>query len=170
MSRKTALLSLFTLQGICCAYFLMDITWDLLWPSSVNFLAESDIIEALVTVALFFGLIFTGNELRGILNRQSQLEDQLQVASGAFSDVLEAHFDTWSLTDAERQVAIFAIKGFSIMEMAALRDTKQGTIKAQCASVYRKAGVSGRLQLLSLFIDELLAENLMQTATRASAA
>jgi len=64
MSRAAVLWSLFALQAICCAYFLMDIAWDLLWPTAINALAESDMIEALVTIALFFGLAFTGSELR----------------------------------------------------------------------------------------------------------
>ena len=157
MPRTAVLWSLFALQSVCCAYFLMDITWDLLWPTSFNRFAESDTIEALVTIALFFGLAFTGNELRHMLLRQDRLEDQIKLASGAFNDVMEARFKTWALTSAEREVAILAIKGFSIAEMAELRETKQGTIKAQCASVYKKADVSGRLQLLSIFLDDLMA-------------
>lgn len=164
MSRAVILWSLFAVQAVCCAYFLMDTLWDLVWPSSVNLLAESDQIEALVTIALFFGLAFTANELRQILTRQTQLEDQIKVASGAFSEVLETRFHTWSLTEAERQVAILSIKGFSIAEMAELRETKQGTIKAQCASVYRKAEVAGRLQLLSVFLDDLMADDLVRAA------
>ena len=168
MSRAAVLWSLFALQAICCAYFLMDITWDLLWPTSVNRLADSDVLEALVSIALFFGLAFTGNELRLILTRQDQLEDQIKVASGAFTEVMEARFQSWSLTSAEREIAILAIKGFSIAEMADLRKTKQGTVKAQCASVYRKADVAGRLQLLSIFLDDLMAENLIATAQHAT--
>lgn len=144
MSRAAVLWSLFALQAICCAYFLMDIAWDLLWPISINRFAESDVLEALVTIALFFGLAFTGNELRQILTRQDQLEDQIKVA-------------------------ILAIKGFSISEMADLRETKQGTIKAQCASVYKKAGVSGRLQLLSIFLDDLMADSVITAIPQGTA-
>ena len=169
MSRAAVLWSLFALQGICCAYFLMDITWDLLWPTSFNLLADSDVLEALVTIALFFGLAFTGNELRQILTRQNQLEDQIKVASGAFSEVMEARFTDWALTSAEREIAILAIKGFSIAEMADLRETKQGTVKAQCAAVYKKADVTGRLQLLSVFLDDLMAEDLVASAKQATA-
>ena len=165
MTRTAVLWSLFTVQAVCCAYFLMDVTWDLLWPTSFNRLAESDLIEALVTIALFFGLAFTANELRLLLMRHDQLEDQIKVASGAFNEVMEARFTAWSLTSAEREVAILAIKGFSIAEMAELRDTKQGTIKAQCASVYKKADVAGRLQLLSIFLDDLMADELMPAGT-----
>lgn len=169
MSRAAVLWSLFALQAICCAYFLMDMAWDMLWPTSINRFAESDVLETLVTLALFFGLAFTGNELRQILTRQNQLEDQIKVASGAFNEVMEARFTSWSLTSAEREVAILAIKGFSISEMADLRDTKQGTIKAQCASVYKKADVSGRLQLLSIFLDDLMADGLITAIPQGTA-
>lgn len=167
MSRAAVLWALFALQAICCAYFLADILWDLFWPNVVNQFADSDLLETAVTFALFLGLAFTGNELRHILTRQDQLEDQIKVASGAFNEVMEARFKTWALTSAERDVAILAIKGFSIAEMADLRDTKQGTVKAQCASVYKKADVSGRLQLLSVFLDDLMGDDLLKSAQTA---
>jgi len=45
-----------------------------------------------------------------------------------------------------------------LQEIARLRDTSEGTVKAQSNAIYRKAGVSGRYQLLSLFVDELMIE------------
>ena len=43
--------------------------------------------------------------------------------------------------------------------MASLRNVSEGTVKAQTAAIYRKAGVSGRPQFLSLFIDEFVADD-----------
>ena len=63
----------------------------------------------------------------------------------------------WGLTAAERDVAMFSLKGLSLQEIAALRRTSEGTVKAQTNAIYRKAGVNGRPQLLSLFIEELMA-------------
>lgn len=63
------------------------------------------------------------------------------------------------LTPAEKDVALFAIKGMSIAEIAMLRETSEGTVKAQTNAIYRKAGVSGRSQLLSLFIDDLMRDD-----------
>ncbi|MEX0310414.1 MAG: helix-turn-helix transcriptional regulator [Tateyamaria sp.] len=160
-TRRTILWTLFALQALCCGYFLFDIVFDLFLPGLTNPVVESDAIEALVTIALFFGLAFTGSELRQMMDREDQITDQLKVASGAFAELLEARFDEWQLTEAERAVAVLALKGFSVAEMAQLRDTAQGTIKAQCAALYRKADVSGRLQLLSLFLDDLMAETLV---------
>jgi hypothetical protein len=53
MSRKTILVGPFALQAACCAYFLVDLLWDTFWPTRFNCLAESDLIESAVTIALF---------------------------------------------------------------------------------------------------------------------
>ena len=60
------------------------------------------------------------------------------------------------LTPAERDVAWFTLKGFTNAEIARFRDTSEGTVKAQSYQIYRKAGVAGRPQLLSMFIEDLL--------------
>ena len=160
-TRRTILWTLFAVQAVCCVYFLSDTFFDLVMPTYQSALAESDIVEGVVTIALFFGLAFTWSELRAMMRREDRITDQLKVASGAFAELLELRFDEWALTEAERSVAVMALKGYSVAEMAALRDTAQGTVKAQCAALYRKADVSGRLQLLSLFLDDLMAETLL---------
>ncbi|WP_299152038.1 hypothetical protein [uncultured Tateyamaria sp.] len=163
-SRRTTLWILFCVQALCCGYFLIDIFFDFFLRQYTNTLADSDIVEAIVTLALFLGLAFSGAELRRLMRRQDKITDQLKVASGAFSDLLDVRFSEWQLTEAERAVAVLAIKGYSVADMAQLRNTAQGTVKAQCAALYRKADVSGRLQLLSLFLDDLMADTLIEPA------
>ncbi|MCR9136757.1 MAG: hypothetical protein NXI27_12220 [Alphaproteobacteria bacterium] len=94
------------------------------------------------------------HRLKGFSERKEEL---LRAATGDYFDLMQQYFDEWELTPSERDVALLSIKGLMIAEIAQLRKTKMGTIKAQCASIYRKAGVSGRPQLLSLFLDELIA-------------
>ena len=94
--------------------------------------------------------------LRRSLIRTREAEAKLRAASRAFMELLEERFSAWALTRAERDVALFAIKGMSTQEIAALRQTSEGTVKAQTAAIYRKAGVTGRPQLLSLFIEDLM--------------
>ena len=79
-------------------------------------------------------------------------------------------FIEWALTPAERDVALFAIKGMSTSEIATLRATSEGTVKAQTNAIYRKAGVSGRPQLLSLFIDDLMRDDVSEEIRPKSAA
>ena len=74
------------------------------------------------------------------------------------------------LTPAERDVAMFSIKGLSTAEIASLRKTSEGTVKAQTNAIYRKAGVAGRSQLLSLFVDDLMDPRFVQSSLAASSA
>ncbi|MCY6382570.1 helix-turn-helix transcriptional regulator [Hoeflea prorocentri] len=163
-SRPMFLWSLFTLQVVCTFFFAGDILLDVLGvPESPG--NESDVLETGVTICLVLGTAFTGWELRQLFRREERMRRQIDVASGAFADMLQREFDAWGLTEAEQSVALLGIKGYSISEIARLRETKEGTIKAQNASVYRKAGVTGRLQLLSHFVEDLMDDALIASAT-----
>ena len=158
---RAALLSvLLVVQSMAAAFFLIDIAEDI---GGWKVLPGQDLhyaIELAAVVTLVVGIALTAVEMRRVMARQARMEQQLRAASGAFHELLEEHFSEWRLTPAERDVALMAIKGFSIAEIADLRQTRTGTVKAQCASVNAKARVSGRPQLLSLFIDELMGDPL----------
>ena len=53
-------------------------------------------------------------------------------------------------------MAWLSIKGFSTAEIAKIRKTSEGTVKAQGNGIYRKADVTGRTQLLSVLVEDLL--------------
>jgi DNA-binding CsgD family transcriptional regulator len=159
--KAIALSGLLVVQAGCAVFFLLDVISDL---GSWNLVANETLhygIEMAAVVALIVGIALTAVEIRRIRTRQQRIEAQLRIASGAFLDLLEEHFEAWALTPSERDVALFAIKGLSIAEIARVRHTKEGTIKAQCNAIYVKAGVTGRQQLLSLFIEGLMADQLM---------
>lgn len=149
---------LLLLQSLCALFFIYDALSDRFGVMKTWPMVENLTLETLIVAALVLGLLFTAYEIRRVLGRQKRMEQQLKIASGAFAQILEEHFDQWSLTPSEREVALLAIKGLSIADMARVRTTKEGTIKAQCNAIYRKADVSGRTQLLSLFIEELLSD------------
>lgn len=155
---------LFILQVACTVFFAGDAFQDF-FASSESTAEAGDTLEIAVTLCLIIGTIFIGLELRKQMQRETRMRQQINIASGAFSEILQKEFDAWGLTESEQAVALLGIKGFSISEIAGIRDTKEGTIKAQNASVYRKAGVSGRLQLLSYFVEDLLDDNLLERTT-----
>ncbi len=161
-SRHLGLWGLLGLQAFCVFLLIGEITAEAIVGEESLGVADSELVEAVVIVALVLGLIFTALEIRRLLGRQRRIEDQLRAASGAFVELLEEHFEGWELTPSERDVALMAIKGMTIADIARLRATKEGTIKAQCNAIYRKAGVSGRPQLLSIFIEELIAQGLVE--------
>jgi DNA-binding CsgD family transcriptional regulator len=114
-------------------------------------------VELLGVVALAIGAAISIIQYRQLLRRNSKIERELDAASGAFQDVIEHHFRLWDLTEAECDVALLSIKGVSIADIAAMRQTRPGTIKAQNAAIYRKSGVSSRAELLSVMVEELIA-------------
>jgi len=117
-----------------------------------------ELMEMGASLGLVLGTLLGAIAMAKTLKRTRRVETQFRAASGAFADLLEEEFVNWSLTPAERDVAWFAVKGLSTAEIAGLRKTSEGTVKAQSNAIYRKAGVSSRYQLLSLFVDELMAE------------
>ncbi len=88
-------------------------------------------------------MLLGGLALRRALKARHTAEERLRRASGAFADLLEERFAEWGLTAAERDVALFAIKGMSTADIARLRSTSEGTVKAQTNAIYRKAGSAG---------------------------
>jgi len=159
--KAIALSGLLLVQTGCAAFFTLDVIADL---GGLNLLSDGPIhhvIELIAVVVLVLGIALTARRIRHIRSRQRRVEAQLRVASGAFHDLLEESFDAWALTPSERDVALLSIKGLPIADIARIRQTKEGTIKAQSNAIYAKAGVSGRQQLLSLFIEELMNDRLV---------
>jgi DNA-binding CsgD family transcriptional regulator len=72
-------------------------------------------------------------------------------------EAIDAQFSRWNLTEAEREVALLLLKGLSVKEISAVRATSERTIRAQSASLYSKAGLTGRAALSAFFLEDLLA-------------
>lgn len=154
---KLLLAGVLFVQLVCSVFFVSEIVLTIFNVRARPISWQTrELMEIGATIGLILGTVIGGFYLRNSLRRTARAEQKLKAASGAFMDVMEERFDDWGLTPAERDVALFAIKGMSIQEIAALRQTSEGTVKAQTNAIYRKAGVSGRPQLLSLFIEDLL--------------
>jgi len=155
-SRGLFISLIFAVQLICALFFVTNILSSILGFAPINW-QISEYIELGAAFSLLIGVGLTGTVLFKTLKRNQQVEGQLRAASGAFMELLYERFREWGLTPAESDVALFAIKGMSTKEIAALRVVSEGTIKAQTNAIYRKAGVTGRPQLLSQFLDDLTA-------------
>ncbi len=159
MTNKYFLRILFSVQILCALFFVGEIIATIfdLRSRPISWQVR-EFLEIGAAIGLLLGTFLGISAMRKSQERTNRIEAQLRAASGAFADLLEERFRDWELTPAERDVAWFAVKGMSTAEIAALRDTSEGTVKAQSNAIYRKAGVSGRYQLLSLFVDELMIE------------
>ena len=160
MRRAAPFIAIFLVQAFCAIFFVSDILTSVLGIQTTPLSWElRELMEIGASIGLVLGVVVGGMMLRRALRDRHRAEEQLRRASGAFMDLLQERFAEWALTPSEKDVALFAIKGLSTAEIAALRSTSEGTVKAQTNAIYRKAGVTGRPQLLSLFIDDLMRDD-----------
>jgi len=144
-------------QAACALFFVFDMAAGLVGieRDPLSWKAR-ELLEIGAGVGLLLGVALGAALLVWTLRSNRAMESRLRQLSGAFAELLDERFVEWGLTPSERDVAWFTIKGLSIAEIARLRGTSEGTVKAHSAAIYRKAGVTGRTQLLSVFIDELM--------------
>lgn len=144
------------LSSVCTAFFAIDVLGDIVFGGDFPGGKLHRALELFVVVVSASAFVFHVRELKGFFRKHQRISDQMRVASGQFAEVLEELFSSWGLSPAERDVAIFLVKGMSFKEIAEARDAKEGTVKAQANAIYRKAEVTGRHELVALFLDELL--------------
>ena len=160
MRGRAGLVVVLAVQVACAFFFVSEIAISVFGLTSAPISWQlHEFIEIGAALGLILGVGLGAWALHQSRARTERAERALRAARGAFASVMEERMVEWKLTPAEKDVALFAIKGMSTAEIADLRDVSEGTVKAQTAAIYRKAGVTGRPQLLSLFIEDLMADD-----------
>lgn len=144
------------LSFICTVFFAADVFGDLVLGRDFPGGSTHMVLEFIVVAISSAALVFNIRELSLFFREHRQLKDQIKIAGGEFAEVIERMFKDWSLTPSEADVALLLVKGLSFKDIATARNSAEGTVKAHSSAVYRKAGVSGRHELVSLFLDEFL--------------
>jgi DNA-binding CsgD family transcriptional regulator len=65
-------------------------------------------------------------------------------------------FDAWSLTRAEREVALLLLQGYSHKQVAQATGRNERTARQHASAVYHKAGLAGRAELAAFFFEDLM--------------
>jgi len=148
----TGLAALLVVQACAAVFFVGDVVADF----ALDGLNIHTGFEAVVASCLALGIVFGALEMRRALERVRRSEAAVAAAAGILGAYIETQFDRWRLTPAEADVAMLALKGFDVAEIATLRGAATGTVRAQLTRIYSKAGVSSRAQFIALFMEELL--------------
>lgn len=69
---------------------------------------------------------------------------------------IDAQFDRWEFSPAERDIGLLLLKGLSHKEIARIRRVSEATVRQQSQRLYRKAHVSSRNDLAAFFLEDLL--------------
>jgi DNA-binding CsgD family transcriptional regulator len=72
------------------------------------------------------------------------------------SQAIDRQLDRWTLTPAEKDIALLLLKGLSHKEIAAIREVGETTVRQQARAIYRKAGLEGRHDLAAFFLEDML--------------
>ena len=146
--------------------FLFDLSFDIREKDKPEHLLVEVLIYLTISYLLYIGYRFyrldkkaldaaskdinaTHQQLASAEHRNKLLQEGINVS------MAEA-FASWKLTQAEQDIAVLIVKGFSLGEIAKLRGTSERTIRDQAASVYHKAKLKNRIELTAFFVEDLL--------------
>lgn len=146
------------------------VAWDLLSDRGAGVDTLHLIVESLVLIiATGSGLLLLWRhwqqqrhlrELAGQIDQaradsvrwRTRYHDTIQ----GLSQAIQAQFIEWQLSAAESEVALLILKGLSLGEIAAIRETSERTARDQARAVYRKSGQANRASLSAFFLEDLL--------------
>ena len=122
------------------------------------------VMEILAEAALILAVILSLSSYFRLKETSKHNRDLVNAIRTGFDQVLDKKFGEWELTEAQKDIALLSARGQSISEIAEVRHTRDGTVKAHLHNIYKKANVSSRTELLAVLMDELLSS---QVATEA---
>jgi len=144
----------------------IDVSNDLAEGTDFNHVALEVVIFALSFITLGWLVLdirrhmIEINALREALASASkpahQPEKYVLDAKINLSQVISHQFDDWQLTTSEKDVGWLLLKGLSLKEIAAIRETLEKTVRQQASSIYRKSALSGRHAFSAWFIEDAL--------------
>lgn len=131
------------------------------------------IVEGFLAIAAIGGLILllreailrrkqleviTSLDLRLQKTEQSLSETQaeLQRHRHEYIKIIQRQFDDWGLTASEKDVAMLLLKGLSFEEIAAVRKTKEKTVRQQASNIYKKSDINGRHAFSAWFFEDFI--------------
>jgi DNA-binding CsgD family transcriptional regulator len=77
-------------------------------------------------------------------------------ALAGLGEAVARQFDVWSLTPAEREVALLLLRGYSHKQVAQATGRNERTARQHASAVYHKAGLAGRAELAAFFFEDLM--------------
>lgn len=147
-------------------FFIFDI-----YTNAKDGIASNHIIHEIVLCALSFILftwqlsILVKNKKRIHLLQSELLETKKSYQewkekshdhASHLSKLIDQQFETWNLSPSEKDITLLLIKGFSMKEIAEIRNTQEKTVRQQAATIYRKSNLSGRQELSAFFLEDIL--------------
>ena len=135
-------------------------TWWSLHVVYELFLIASELVGAVWLWLAWFNSERTNRHLRRSLETRREERDawraSAQRALEGLGSAVAQQFAAWSLTAAEREVALLLLKGRSHKEIALDTQRSERTVRQHAVAIYQKAGLAGRAELAAFFLEDLM--------------
>ena len=145
---------------------LFDISVDLNQGVEFTHILIEAIIIPLAAAGLF--IVWTGlshlrdeneglrSDLSKVRSEAAQWREDADKYVRGLSEAIDNQLCRWSLSPAEKEIALLILKGLSHKEIAESRKTSERTVRQQALGIYGKSGLSGRADLAAFFLEDLL--------------
>lgn len=155
------------LFGLIVVLMTADVVDDYLEGQSLSHIG----MEMIVLFCSLTGILLLGRQsMLSAQRRLQSMQQHLQEAQAAsehwqsqskvlmqgLSIEIQKQFERWGLTQAESEIGLLMLKGFSHQEIAAMRQASERTVREQARAVYRKAGLNSKAALSAFFLEDLL--------------
>ena len=157
---------LITVLSVIILGNLFDVVTDYRHGASTLHLLEEAAVIVISTALMLWLLLDLRRQQRELEQLRHELSGQhhpvrapspgIASARRQLGTLIQSQFTDWGLTDSEQEVGLLLLKGLSFKEIAALRQTREKTVRAQASAIYRKAGVNGRHAFAAWFIEDFL--------------
>jgi len=122
------------------------------------------IVASAAGIALLTGSLTNERVERDALTRDLEMaraegeawRGRAQGYVSGLGEAIEKQLEEWELTQAEREVGLLMLKGFSHGEIAKLRGTSEATVRHQARAVYQKSSMPSRSAFCAYFLEDLL--------------
>ena len=95
-------------------------------------------------------------ELKTTEHSLEESNTRIHNARKEYSLVIHQQFEDWQLSRSQQEIALLLLKGLSFNEIAAIRETKEKTVRQQASEIYKKANVAGRHAFSAWFFEDFL--------------
>ncbi len=163
LSKETALLLILLVVGIASG---LDLLSDLADGSSASHIFKEALVVVLAITVVVWILYEQSQQMAQIQKLKTELAQSEQQRGKAntyilsarkqLSEVVGKQFDEWNLTPSEKEVGWLLLKGLSLKEIAAVRETHEKTVRQQASAIYGKTQLGGRHAFSAWFIEDLL--------------
>jgi DNA-binding NarL/FixJ family response regulator len=127
-------------------------------------------IESLIVLLAFGSAAYLGSSwlrtqqtvadlMKSLANHQVERDEwrkRTETLLHGLATEIDSQLKVWGLTAAERETALFLLKGYGHKEIALLFEKSEWTVRHQAAAVYRKSRLAGRVELSAFFLENLM--------------